>query len=254
MSTMSDQPSLVEKWFPTFIKLFQRFHPPSDHPAPENRESQLRSKPSSKFFLHNLNGIQELESLSRERLLKTLQWISFSYPNQVYSIQNKSTEITNQIDSKDKLRQKQEVSENLALVENKESDFFIQGLPSLSSSSSLKGIELLHLLTWEEEGQTLLEIDADDYELLDDILNVPTADASIDKASVEVANISPTESVKDQSGFFIRGVAQTGSLENLQSTGLMQFLNWESQGQTLLDVDPDDYELLDDLLEAFPDD
>lgn len=258
MAAIINQPSRLERWFPTFSKIFQFFlQSPEevDHPIDH---SPAQPKPLDEFFLHNVGQLEGLETASRDQLLEKLQWITLKtthqyLPPQGYSLQAEKSLLTDNVSI-------EEISSARDVVPEQQEEnpgFFIQGLVQISNLDSLMGVDVLRLLNWEQEGQTLLAIDPDDYGLLDDLLDSP---APVSKKISPVVDIkqqggrSPDQGQDEPSHFFIKGLSTKHTLGSLKNTDLVQSLQWESQGQTLLEIDPDDYELLDDLLEVFPTD
>ncbi|MBV5261514.1 hypothetical protein FLX56_24170 [Synechococcus moorigangaii CMS01] len=159
---MAEQ-SFLRRWFPTFVGLFEKLAPPTDDPAPTAsaavaplptlaRRSPRRRGP---FFLQ---GLETDSFLSRDDLLLSLQWLEPPSQLDQYAATLQSAASP-------------PVQSAVAVDPEPDSDFFIRGLQSITAVETLKNADLLALLTWEEQGQTLLEVDPDDYDLLDDLLD-----------------------------------------------------------------------------------
>lgn len=157
---MAQEDSLLRRWFPTFVGLFEKLKPPTaaptvtPHGAPSAPTLVRRSpRPDGPFFL---KGFEEATFLSRDDLLLALQW---SAP-------------PSELDQYAATLQTPPPRRSPVVETEPDTDFFIRGLHHVEAVDSLKNLDLVALLTWEEQGQTLLEVDPDDYDLLDDLLDV----------------------------------------------------------------------------------
>ncbi|AMA10220.1 hypothetical protein [Picosynechococcus sp. PCC 73109] len=157
---MAQDDSLLRRWFPTFVGLFERLKPPTAGAAPTRGAAPAPTlvrrspRPDGPFFL---KGFEEAAFLSRDDLLLALQWSAPPSELDQYAATLQGTS-----------------PRRSPVVETEESDtdFFIRGLQNIETVDGLKNLDLVALLTWEEQGQTLREVDPDDYDLLDDLLDV----------------------------------------------------------------------------------
>ncbi|WP_038027886.1 hypothetical protein [Picosynechococcus sp. NKBG15041c] len=160
------QDSLLRRWFPTFVGLFEKLAPSSKNlpTPPEVKAPTVQSprrsppKPSGPFFLQ---GLESADFLSRDDLLLDLQWLAPPSALDQYAA-------TLQPPTPETPRR----SPKEAVDPDADSDFFIRGLHTIGNLETLKNLDLVAHLTWEEQGQTLLEVDPDDYDLLDDLLDI----------------------------------------------------------------------------------
>jgi hypothetical protein len=194
-----EKTSFLKRWFPTFVHLFGQFSGEKS----SGRESVSSDKP----------------------------------------IEIKSLKPVNQL------------ADNKVLGVLKEQPFFLQGLEDLETCGSFSREDCLQGLGWENHG--LQEISTSRSDVIPaGVIRVISFDqpAQVEFVKLELSPPQkmdqPIEPEAESSDFFLRGLRSIGDIENMKNVELLALLRWEEQGQTLLEVDPDDYDLLDDLLEA----
>jgi hypothetical protein len=146
----------------------------------------------------------------------------------------------------------QSVNQGILKEPPREQSFFLQGLDDLEAFVGFSREDCLQGLGWESHG--LQGVTGSRAEV------IPTTAFNFEQsAQIELPKLElsppqimgqPIEQDSESNGFFLRGLRSISDVENMKNMELLALLRWEEQGQTLLEVDPDDYDLLDDLLEA----
>lgn len=181
MEAMVTRQNFLKRWFPTFIGLFEQFKgDQTEIKVPPSLEVPTKFRPDVPFFLQGIEEFDLSELSSREQLLESLEWVKPTLANRAFSTVTPSIEqaiaqleIIPAVTLPEvtaipvPLRPEPEMEPELEAP-----NFFIRGLQGMGQLENFKNTDLLAALAWEEQGQTLQEVDPDDYELLDDLLDM----------------------------------------------------------------------------------
>lgn len=184
MEGMVTQQNFLKRWFPTFVSLFEQFK--GDQTESKASSSldvprKFRPRPDAPFFLQGIEDSDLSELCSREKLLESLEWVKPPLANRGFST---ATPSINQAIAEAEIIPEAVAIQSISAVpiplrsvpdlepDLDETNFFIRGLRTMGQLENFKNMDLLAALAWEEQGQTLQEVDPDDYELLDDLLDM----------------------------------------------------------------------------------
>ncbi len=133
---------------------------------------------------------------------------------------------------------------------------FVLGLDEISKLETFSTKSFLDLMQWD----LLSNLDSKQLTANEATYNFPTTDSLSTEAVLKaiqwdtetVAIASPPFSPQPSGSPFLLGLGDLETLDSLLNADLFQLLKWEVEGQTILPVASEDVQLLEDLLESFP--
>ena len=132
---------------------------------------------------------------------------------------------------------------------------FILGLDGLASLETLSTKSFLELMQWD----LLSKLDGAKLRANESVYDFPKKDSFSTEAVLkaiqwdsEAVAIASLPESKPSSSSFISGLDDIETLNSMLNADLFQLLQWEVEGQTILPVASEDVQLLEDLLESFP--
>ena len=135
---------------------------------------------------------------------------------------------------------------------------FVLGLDNLSNLETLPTGNFLELIRWDTANQvdlSSLEINSlAGNRAQSNRLSTEAVLESIQWDDSELATSPTLQAVReaDNGSAFLIGLGDLTNLGSLLITDLCQLMKWEAEGQTILPVASEDVNLLEDLLENFP--
>lgn len=171
MVKTTQQKSFLERLFPTFVGIFRQIKSHVRHGEKSTTVEAIAKRPQSPFFIQGITSETAIELSSREQLLDSLGWVPLSVSNYLHSPTVSSIEPEPKATL---ITEKKEIAIATAVVERESEspNFFIHGLQKIDGIETVKNMDLLAVLGWTEQGQILLDVDPDDYELLDNLLDM----------------------------------------------------------------------------------
>jgi|GEM_PF-5723403 len=133
---------------------------------------------------------------------------------------------------------------------------FILGLSNLEELESLLNENFLNLMRWDASSKSG-QMSQISESLLGELsiaesLSTEAVLKAIQWDSDTVVKPSKPQNNSDSGSLFLLGLDDFSDIDNLLNADLFQILRWEAEGQTVLPVASEDIELLEDLLESFP--